>query len=415
VGAWPAFVLASAVCALSASGAVVALLVGLPVVAWPPARFRAVASVLGVAVAVNAPWWVVGLAGPGTATSDPAAVAAFAARDEGYGGVLPTLLTLGGVWNADVVPDSRGTALAVAGAALLLMLSAAGVVVWWRQQRAVAAPVTVAAVLAVAVALLGAVAPGVLRRLVEDVPGAGLLRDGQRYLDPLVLLEAAGFGLAAARLRAPARRRLPRWSAVTAACGLVLLPVAVLPDLAWGAGLGVASYPSDWAQARRVLAADPRPGDVMPWPFESYRAPAFNGGRPVVDPGPRYLPRPAVVPDELVVGRERLAGEDPRARRVAAALRSGGDATDVLLAEGVGWIFADGAAPPPVTAVRGAREVFRGDTAVLYVLDGTPANPPEVRGMRRVAIAAGWIAAVAACAAALLTLGRGGIRRFDHR
>ncbi len=174
----------------------------------------------------------------------------------------------------------------------------------------------------------------------------------------------------------------------------MLLPVAVLPDLAWGAGLGVASYPSDWAQARRVLAADPRPGDVLPWPFESYRAPAFNGGRPVVDPGPRYLPRPAVVPDELVVGGERLAGEDPRARRVAAALRSGGDATDALLADGVGWIFADRAAPRTVSAVRGAREVLRGDTAVLYVLDGTPANPPEVRGMRRVAIAAGWIAAV---------------------
>jgi len=399
--AWPGLLLASAACALSASGGLVGTLVALLVVAWPRCRARQVVALLAAVAALNAPWWVVGLAGPGAAVSDPAGAAAFAARDEGYGGVLPTLLTLGGVWNADVVPESRGTLASMAGAVAIVLLAVAGTVLWWRRQREVAAPVTVAAALMLGVALLGAVVPAAARWLVEEVPGGGLLRDGQRYLGPLALLQAAGFGLAAGALAGRARRRWPRWSAVAVAGGLVLLPVAVLPDLAWGADgrLRPVAYPGDWSQARRVLDMDPHPGDLLPWPFESYRAPAFNGGRPVVDPLPRYLPRPAVVPDELVVGGVRLAGEDPRAAAVAAALRSGTDATAELLRQGVGWIVWDRqhTATDPRTVANGARPVFAGPTLTLYVVDGDPADPPEAH---RTVILAAWLLAAGTVAAA---------------
>ncbi len=414
-GAWAGFTLAAAGCALSASSGVVAALVVLPALLWPdggrlPRAVRVVAG-LAVVAAVNAPWWVTALAGPASATSDPAGVAAFAARDEHYGGVLPTLLTLGGVWDADVVPDSRGTAVAIIVSAALLALSGAGAVLWWRRQRNVAGPATVAALAALLLAVLGAAAPDALSWLIGVVPGAGLLRDGSRYLGPLVLLEAVGFGLAAGRLLHLSRSRLPLWSVVPVACGLVLLPVAALPDLTWGAGgrLTVTSYPADWAQARRVLAADDRPGDVVPWPFEPNRR-TFDGRSVVLNPVLRYLPRAAVVPDQLVVGGVLLEGEDPRAAVIGALLRSGGTTED-LLRNGVGWIAVDWADAGRIPSVAAARPVFVGRTIVLLALDGRAADPPAVHGVRRVAIVAAWLVAAALIGAAVLVLEGGRVRR----
>ena len=203
-GTWPGLVLASAGCALTASGGLVGLLLAAAGLLWPgraPRRF----ALLGACLLVNLPWLVAGLAHRGTAVVDRAGVAAFAARDEGYGGVLPTLLTLGGVWNADVVPSGRDAPTAIAGAFLLLALSVIGVALWWRRDRSTAGPAVVTGLIALAIAAVGAVVPALLGWIVESVPGGGLLRDGQRYLGPLALLEATGFGLAAAWLVARAR------------------------------------------------------------------------------------------------------------------------------------------------------------------------------------------------------------------
>ena len=103
---WPGFVIASAGCALTASGGITGLLVAGLILLWPPRAPKL--WPLGAAVLLNAPWLVAGLTHGGSSTTDPASVAAFAARDEGYGGTLPTLLTLGGAWNANVVPGNRG-------------------------------------------------------------------------------------------------------------------------------------------------------------------------------------------------------------------------------------------------------------------------------------------------------------------
>jgi len=420
-GAWAGFVVAAAGTALSASSGVVGALTVLPVLVWP-CRGRGpsfspwlLPGGLAVIAAVNAPWWVAGLAGPAAATSDPRGVPAFAARDEGYGGALPTLLALGGIWDADVVPESRGTPIAIAMAAVLLAIALAGVVLWWRRQGDVAGPATAAALVALALALLGAVVPGVLTWLIEAVPGTGLLRDGSRYIGPLVLLEAVGFGLAGDRMLGLARGRWPSWSVLPVACGLALLPVSALPDLAWGAGgrLAPVSYPADWAQARRVLAADPRPGDVIPWPFDPNRR-TFDGRTRVLNPVLRYLSRPAVVPDELIVDALLLEGEDPRARLVSASLQAG-NATGDLLYDGIGWIVADRAIPAPTARTVAARPVFVGDTIALYVIDGVPADPPVVRGARRVAIVTAWLGAAALTGAAVLVLAGRRMRRAISR
>jgi hypothetical protein len=399
--AWPGLILASAACALSASSALMATLLAVALTAphrIPTAgraaaggalagragsRWRVVGLVVGVAVAVNAPWWVAGIVGPGMATSDPAAVRAFAARDEGYGGVLPTLLTLGGAWNADVVPSSRGGIVSIVCSAAILLIAIAGMTVCWRRDRRLAVGVLAAAGVALAVALTGTVVPGVLSDLVGSVPGAGLLRDGQRYLGPLVLAEALGFGLAADLVR----------FRLAAAVALILLPIAALPDLALAVDgrIGVARYPSDWPAARRAVNG---PGDLIPWPYEAYRAPPYTDGRPVLDPAPRYFPRPAVPPDELIVGGVGLAGEDPRAAAIATAIRSGADATETLLDNGVRWIVADGGQDPR-TVVRQARPVFTGPSVTVYAVTGQSARIEP--GRRRTA------AMIAAWALALLT------------
>jgi hypothetical protein len=347
---------------------------------------------------MNAPWLVAGLARSAAAVSDPAAVPAFAARDEGYGGVLPTLLTLGGVWNADVVPDSRGDLVPVVLGFVVFVMAAAGVALWWRR-CAVMRALVVVGVLAVVIGMVGVVAPGALAWAVREVPGAGLFRDGQRYLGPLVLIESIAFGAALAA----ALRVVPLKWIVGATAALV--PIAALPSLAGGDGLKSAQYPADWVQARRVLANDDRPGEFIPWPFESYRAPAWNDRRPVLDPMPRYFTKPSIVPDELIVGGRRLAGEDPRATAIATALReavrTGTDPTDVLRQQGVGWLVVDREAggPSPRDYTPQLAEVFTGQTVIVYRLPETPTRQ-ENRPWAVVLVLAAWTLAAAVLAAA---------------
>ncbi|MFC5268558.1 hypothetical protein ACFPJ1_41185 [Kribbella qitaiheensis] len=394
---WAGFLLASAGCALTASGGLTGLLVAALILLWPG---RGRVWPLAGAALLNAPWLVAGLARSSAATSDPAAVPAFAARDEGYGGVLPTLLTLGGVWNADVVPASRGDLVPLVLGFAILLVSVIGVVIWWRQDR-LAVPLVVAAVVSVAIAMAGVVLPDAFARVVEVVPGAGLFRDGQRYLGPLVLLEAVGFGAAVAALL----RVVPlKWLVGATAA---LMPIAALPGLVGGGGMKVSDYPADWAQARQVLASDTRPGEFIPWPFESYRAPGWNGRRPVLDPMPRYFSRPSIVPDELIVGGHRLAGEDPRALAIATALRAaartGADPTPVLLEQGVGWLVVDREAggPSPRDLVPQLTEMFSGPSVTIYRVPGTPAEQ-EVRPWAVILVLAAWAAAGAVLVAAIL-------------
>jgi len=387
---WAGFVAASAGCALTASGGVIGLLVGALVLLWPP---RARIWPLGAAALLNAPWIVAGVTHHGAAT-DPASVAAFAARDEGYGGVLPTLLTLGAVWNADVVPSERGDLLPVIFALVILLISVVGIALWWRRDRVVGGLV-VAAAAAVLIGLAGVLAPGAFAQLVVHVPGAGLFRDGQRYLAPLILLQSVGFGVGvAAVLR---RVRLQRVVGVTA----VLIPIAALPSLVGGPGLRVSHYPADWEQAREAVA-----GRFIPWPFEAYRAPAWNGRRPVLDPMPRYFAQPSIVPDELIVGGHRLAGEDPAAADVAAAIRSavsnGTYPVPALLERGVGWIVVDREAggPAPSSLMSGLTEEYAGPSVTVYRIPGAPAAQPVPRWRIAVVLAA-WIVALTTLIAAL--------------
>ncbi|MEP7089474.1 MAG: hypothetical protein ABI776_05135, partial [Nocardioidaceae bacterium] len=171
-------------CALTGStGSVIGILVALVVLGCPspasrgPRRRASDVLLLAVtALVVNAPWWVPSLAGAGAQRSDPAGVAAFAARADSPLGVVGSVVTLGGIWNQGVWFAGRAdhlVAWVTLATVLLVLVVALGQRRWWAHP--VLPGVLVAGVLCLVLSLAGAV-PGsepVLRGLVEHVPGAG--------------------------------------------------------------------------------------------------------------------------------------------------------------------------------------------------------------------------------------------------
>ncbi|MGH3739661.1 MAG: hypothetical protein ACRDT6_29275, partial [Micromonosporaceae bacterium] len=319
------------------------------------------------------PWWVPALFGR-DGTSDPAAVAVFAARGESWAPPVLSVLGLGGIWNAQVVPASREGGLFPLFTLLIVGLAVYGVRelvrAWGTPAKALAWLAAGGLVLAVA----GSV-PGLRAALVwavETLPGAGLLRDGQKWAAWWALLLALGFALGAAALAAGLRRRFTDpLGPIAIMVGALLLPVAVMPDLGWGAAgrLGPAHYPSDWQAVSTLLARDERPGDVLAVPLSAYRRWSWNGDRTQYDPAPRQLPRPVVVADALKVGPVTVHGEDARAATVVAAARRG----EPLGPHGIGWVLVEHGTPGPSVPLADLTRVYDGEWLTLYRVGGAVA------------------------------------------
>ncbi|MER7555521.1 hypothetical protein ABTZ46_01180 [Nocardioides sp. NPDC126508] len=349
-------------------------------------RGRRPVLLLAVVAAVNAPWLVAGL----THTSQAASATGFdvfALRGDALPAPLAAL-SLGGIWNTSVVPASREGWLAWMALVLLGALVAAGVRRWWRSdvQR-----VTILALWAagLAIAVAGWAAPQALGTLAQHVPGLALFRDSSRLLPlclPLLILTvAAGVDTLGERLRGSA----PRWAAAVV---VVLVPVAVLPDAAWGlaGGIGTADYPSEWRQARVALAEESAPGDVLVLPWSAYRAPSWNGGRPVLDPLPRMLTRASVVNGDLVIGSTVIRGEDRRAAEVADELANTDVAGQVtnLRQLGIGYVITDRTAgdAPQIAG----ETVYAGGGLLVQRLPGREHRMPETKVGP--AMAGAWLA-----------------------
>lgn len=283
---------------------------------------RAGVVALGVLVAVALPWLVPSLVNAGVRT-DPAGIDLFAARADTPFGALGSLLALGGVWNREVVPSGYGQGVAAWIWLALVLGALAGA--WYGRRRITGwGGLVVGAGIGYVIAALGVSGLGrvLLRWLVEATPAFGVLRDGQRFVAPLALLVAVGLGAAAHSVaEACARRDAARPGTLLAGLG-VLLPLMLLPTLAYGATgrIAAVSFPPDWSRARAIMAADPAPGAVLVLPFQAYRGFAWNGGRTVVDPAPLYFPRRVIWNDGLRVDDRALAPEDPAARAVQTAL-----------------------------------------------------------------------------------------------
>ncbi len=319
---WPAV---ACLAVAGAAGANALLLVALVVVlCGRPLGALAATTVLAL------PWAVPGLLVDQVA-GDPRGVAAFASRGDNPLGVVVSLLTGGGVWAREAVPPGRAVGIWVSLAVLVVgALGLASV------QRRLGSRLLVAAGAGLLLALLGRL-PGTsdaLRWAVVHVPATGLLRDGQKWVAPLLLLTSAAVGCGAERLvrlvAEPSVRRV-------AGALLVLAPLAALPGAAWAEGgrLTASTYPADWERVTRLAH-----GPVLVLPWTLYRAFPWNDRTPVLDPATKLLARP-VVNDTLPLGGGAVGGEDPVAARLDALVRSGAPLGDALRAAGVGQVLVE--------------------------------------------------------------------------
>ncbi|MET9285495.1 hypothetical protein [Nocardia beijingensis] len=463
--AWAALAGSLAAAGLTPTGALLAAATAIALV-----HRRQLLGTLVLWLAASAPWLVATvLSGAGAEPSDPAGIAAFAARAEPGLGTLGSLAGLGGIWNADAVPDSRTTPLAAIATLVLLAIVALGV----RSvatggadpdNRHVRRALLMLAAIAILFPALGATAWGMhaMEWLVAHVPGAGLLRDTQKYaalaMPAFALCAAAGCAATARRLlradtdstmeqptttspatpdlttarpettypatsnpttarpettSAPtsnpttrsARTSPPTMAAVTAVfAALIVLP---LHDLAWGVGGAVrpVHYPAGWQQVAERMDG---PGDVAVLPGGMFRKFRYSGASPVLDPAPRMLPNDVLQTGELPVRGRTVSGEGARAREVENLLLHGGAPAD-LARLGVGWILVERTTPGPLGAsastLAQVEQVYEDTDLALYRVPDVIERGASTTTQRSIAIAAHVLWAALLIAGPLIALG----------
>ncbi|MFS3130312.1 hypothetical protein ACLM5J_18060 [Nocardioides sp. Bht2] len=358
----------------SPTGGVLALGVLMAVLA-PRLRLLATGAALGVLV--NLPWLVPGFLNGSDLAPDPFGVSAFAARADTPWGELGSLATLGGIWKSSVVPMERGSAL-LTGIALVLTLAAfAALVLLVRSDPRRFGGLLAVGLVGLLIAVTPTVAPGrdAIVWLVDNVPGAGLLRDSQKWVALMVPGLVLGLAHGLDRIAEVGRERPGRWLRPIAA----LLPICLLPSLAWGllAKLEPHDYPQDWFAARTLLteagAADDR---SVVLPFGLYRRFDWNGGHAVLDPAWRFFPGEVITDDLLEVPDGAVAGEDGVAAEIRAAADDPRRLDEVLSEHGVRWVIVHLDAGESQVPLPSGTRLFSGER--LAVIDrGAEYRAPE--------------------------------------
>ena len=290
---------------------------------WPPRdapapkkhRGHRAALLVGALVVVNLVWVVPTLLHPPVPDAPRLAAELFRARSDSPLGTVGSLLSFGGLWRPELAPPGRSTLVWVPAFAVV----AAAAVFGWRTlrkrtpvgwRRGLVASAVAGLVLAAAPSL--PLLNSLMRLVAEHVPGAGFLRDSQKFVIPWLVLAAVAFGCGVDRVmgRVPARR-----AALTGVV-LAIVPLALAPTLAFGAWgrLHTTQYPPSWDAVDAVTAADPAPGGVLVLPWHAYYPFPWNPGANVHQPAPLYFSRRAVASGSLEVFGRRLPAEDPWAR-----------------------------------------------------------------------------------------------------
>ncbi|MCF8569241.1 hypothetical protein L5G32_03030 [Gordonia sp. HY002] len=390
-----------AVAGFTPTGSILALAVAaVTAIAVRPGLRTTLLCLVGWVVTAS-PWLVAAAVSDSAGSSGGAS--AFALRSEPGLGSLGTALGLGGIWNADAVPGSRSSWWAAVATVVFLAVVAAGAFALLRERREPTGPVLALGLLAVTVVLLVTLAstgPGlsVMDALMTHVPGAGLLRDAQKYL-----ALAAPFTAIACAAAVGALRRLVPGGFAAAAVGLLI--VAPLPDLAWGVGGHVRSIeiPADYAEVTEAIG-DGGGTSVALWPTETVRNLSWTHG-PSLSVLPRMIDAPVMVDGTLIVDGEPLDAPTGRTADVVTALDAGGDPA-ALAALGVGWVVSEESSAPPQLAAH-ADEVVTTNHLRLFAIPGAaPAPSPSTST---------WIAAITALAVWFAALVSGAIAATLYR
>lgn len=370
----PGLVALMAVSALTPTGLILTTVTAL---AAGLAGAKSVPRLLTVAAAgtvLSLPWAVSTLihAGAGATLSDSAGAALFAARAESGVGTLGALAGLGGIWNAEAVPASREFLGPLStGAGMVLAVTAVTVAVLLGRRRQLAAtPLLVLALVAVVVPAALATSPGlaVTGWLLEHVPGAGLVRDTQKFVvlavPGLIILLSRGLGLAAGHGRGVTA------GAAAVVFALVWVSVPALPrDIA---DVAPVTLEPGYDRAAAEVAgwrdgASPR---TLLWPPGNYR---MIEGRPALDPALKMLPGSPVDPGYLIVDGTLVDG-DPG---TVAALNDLATGEDTLAARGIDLVLVDGTDDTGGTGAAAGvlaehREIWSDGRWSLYAVAGCP-------------------------------------------
>ena len=165
--------------------------------------------------------------------------------------------------------------------------------------------------------------PGALRALIGWWPGFGPLRDGQVYLAPLVLLEAAGCGLLAARVL---RRRPASPAGLAGGRGGAARRCWCCPASRRARSAGWRRWTTrrSGGGCRRMVNGDPAPGALLSLPWGAHRAFALERRPGDARPGDQAVRPPGDVERRAArgpAGRRRAAGRAARTRWPAAVGR----------------------------------------------------------------------------------------------
>lgn len=353
---------------------------------------------------LQAPWVVAALTGPGGTVSDPAGVSAFAPDTESAYGPVVALLGLGGIWDAGSEPDTRATWLALVAAVVVVLALVVGLPALRRTWgTADTLRWTALAGLLAALAFVAATPWGsdLMVRLVDTVPGAGLLRDTQKFIAPAAVLVSAAFGAAAGRACSAVGSGDLR---PLVALVLVALPVLALPDATTSTWPTVSPvrFPDDLTRAAEQLSGEE--GVVVTLPWRAYRA--FDWTRPgqtTSDPATRMFDADVVTSDSLQVGSVLVPGESPLAADIGRALQAGPPA-ETLPGLGVTWVvvYPDDPEASQVDTT-GLDPVLGSPSIELYRVPGAAPSTIADSSARRSAVWLAHLLALSLATAAVAT------------
>jgi hypothetical protein len=361
-------------------------------------RAASVAAVVGTSMVVDLPWLVPSLLASDRVTATGDQFAAFVARGESAAGLLPSVLTLGGIWKTSVVPEERTLVVVV----LLSAATVLAAVLGWRSERVSEAPnrahlgsaLVLLAGCCLALSLVPAL-PGVADALdsaTRSLPALAILRDSHRFLGPAVLVLVPGVAASATWLW---RQRPGRGAVRVLAVLLTVWPALCLPSMAWGLRGSVEPvvYPDEWFAVADLIedeGAEDGATVVLPW-RGGYRGYDWNERRAMLDPAPRFFDTEVLIDDRVYLGDTLLANEDPRLADVTAALEAD-DPSAALSALGVARVLVEtdnGVAEDEVPA---GTVVHDGPRLTLVDLDGTSGSATYPAPPRSAVLAADLVA-----------------------
>ncbi len=277
------------------------------------------------------------------ALSDPTAAASFAARAERFASTWGAVIGLGGIWNSQTVPPSREEGVAALTILLLLPLLVLGARRVW---PGAARFIVLALVSVVSIALLASPwGIALMQWLLAEIPGAGLLRDTQKWvalaLPGYVVLLATGVE----QLRDYFAGSLANNKALATALSGAIAAVAVfgaVPDLPKAmAPLRPVEAWADWQHVTDKITDSSDTVAVLP--AGSYRVIAE---RPVLDPAWKIIPAEVLATGDLIVKQGDtatvVAGEGSSdAETTLLAASEPEQRRETLQSLGVNWVLVE--------------------------------------------------------------------------